>query len=77
MQTTKVKGLQDKNGKDVYEGDKTKMGYIIKYCKEKALFAEYGSRDGGINFDIIMSYPISLHNLQIVGDIYDDTNLLQ
>ena len=69
-------GLPDKNGKEIYEGDINQFGYVIKYCKEKALFGEYGTRNG-IDYDILMSYPIDSKSQIIKGNIYENPELLE
>jgi len=68
-------GLHDKNCKEIYEGDINQFGYVIKYCKEKALFGEYGTRNG-IDYDILMSYPIDSKSQIIKGNIYENPELL-
>ena len=69
-------GLLDKNGKEIYEGDINQYGYVIKYCEEKALFGEYGTRNG-IDYDILMSYPIDSKSQIIKGNIYENPELLE
>ena len=69
-------GLIDKNGTEIYEGDINQYGYVIKYCEEKALFGEYGTRNG-IDYDILMSYPIDSKSQIIKGNIYENPELLE
>lgn len=68
-------GLHDKNGKEIYEGDINQNGYVIKYCEEKSLFGEHGTRNG-IDYDILMSYPIDSKSQIIKGNIYENPELL-
>ena len=75
MKLMQYTGLKDKNGKEIYEGDVNQYGYVIKYCQEKALFGEYGCRDG-INYDVLMSYTIDSKSQIIKGNIYENPELL-
>ena len=68
-------GLLDKNGREIYEGDINSYGYVIKYCEKKALFGEYGTRDKK-NYDVLMSYPMNSIDMIILGNIYENPELL-
>ena len=69
-------GLHDKNCKEIYEGDINQSGYVIKYFEEKALFGEFGTRNG-IDYDILMSYPIDSKSQIIKGNIFENAELVK
>lgn len=68
-------GLQDKNNKDIYEGDKTKRGYVIMWSERLALFCEHYFRKYYKDWSEV-SYPLDSDSIEIVGNIYENTNLL-
>lgn len=81
MQST---GLKDKNGKEIFEGDivKYKSG-CNTYAEEVAYdknFAVFGVM--GANTDIIFTFEelfedISIKSLEVIGNIYDNPELLE
>lgn len=81
MQST---GLKDKNGNEIFEGDivKYKSGcnnYIEEVAYDKN-FGGFGVRDA--NADIIFSFgelaeDIDLHSLEVIGNIYENPELLE
>lgn len=66
----------DTNGKDVYEGDVSKCGYIIIWNENKSLFAEHYQQRLAGEFSI-SSYPMDLKNVEIIGNIHDNPELLK
>ena len=80
MQST---GLFDKNGKEIFEGDIVKYKAGCNTFTEEAAydknFAGFGVRDA--NADIIFSFgelaeDIDLSSLEVVGNIYENPELL-
>ena len=76
-------GLEDKNGKEIFEGDvvKYKSG-CYTYTEEVAYdknFAGFGVRDA--NADVILTFwvlaeNIDLSSLEVIGNIYQNPELL-
>jgi hypothetical protein len=54
-------------GQMIFEGDISKYNYVIKYNKQKALFAEHDRERG-----FIMSYPIDASGVKIIGNIHEE-----
>lgn len=68
-------GLEDKNGKEIYEGDKDKSGGVVMYNEEKALFALHVYYDALKKWSPL-SYPIDASNIEIIGNIHENPELL-
>jgi hypothetical protein len=68
-------GLLDKNGKEIYEGDVTNNGYVVLWNNEKALFAEHTYQQVLGKWSV-MSYPLDSRWIQIIGNIYENPDLL-
>ena len=80
MQST---GLKDKNGKEIFEGDIVKYkSSCHTYTEEVAYdkhFAGFGVRDAnaGIIFTFwVLAGDIDLSSLEVIGNIYENPELL-
>lgn len=80
MQST---GLKDKNGKEIFEGDIVKYeSGCYTYTEEVAynkIFAGFGVRDANANVILtfwVLAENIDLSSLEVVGNIYQDPELL-
>ena len=63
-------GLKDKNGKEIYEGDIVKWKYII----DKVFFDE---KNGGYIGESIQINHSTLDEIEVVGNIYENPELLE
>ena len=80
MQST---GLLDKNGKEIFEGDIVKYeSGCYTYTEEVAynkIFAGFGVRDANANVILtfwVLAENIDLSSLEVVGNIYQNSELL-
>ena len=80
MQST---GLLDKNGKEIFEGDIVKYeSGCYTYTEEVAynkIFAGFGVRDANANVILtfwVLAENIDLSSLEVVGNIYQNPELL-
>lgn len=78
-------GLHDKNGKEIYEGDVVKINYKyknnfnpiiaqVKYSEEYAQFVIVGT--GQIRHEYEQLGDYTDHNIEIIGNIYENNELL-
>lgn len=82
MQST---GLRDKNGKEIYEGDIVKFSdcdddvYVTPVVWDKN-YACFGVSFGGkypISFDYLEEFYTELKDIEVVGNIYENPELLE
>ena len=69
-------GLSDKNGKEIYEGDKLKcedLYVTVKWCADSAGF-DFESEDGRSISFYTKEYVVE--HFEVIGNIYENSELL-
>lgn len=74
-------GLQDKNGKEIYEGDVVRIpaGWTGDYWQyEEPHVVEWGSDDHDHNAGFYLSAPDGIHwsNCEVIGNVYEHPALM-
>lgn len=77
-------GLTDKNGKEIYEGDIIKSSRGNYYYKNFIADVKYSTYSGGFYANILVSLGENInllqddsHKIEVVGNIFENPNLLK